>query len=208
MFTADYSKDEIPLASIPEKERFSILFSLLSGRTLIIVTRNSTEKATSLAKKLSILTPFENTMSYRVIQEVTSFGDCLKYSIVVTNDMSHVDNYYGLPICIFDLDTCKMFEDVPCPEKSFVRKLFPHNEKIDNIVLITVYNNLKHTFSKFLIKIAEVSTRTRQTRETMLNALESFQFSPVDEPIFKYWIYSLASSNECRTILLDSDLTK
>ncbi|OHT06914.1 hypothetical protein TRFO_24953 [Tritrichomonas foetus] len=213
MFTNDFSKETILISTMLEKKFQNLMFSILSGKTVVLITKNS-EAGLSLAQRLSILTPFDKPLTVCHIPKCATIASCMKYSIVVTEEIININKNEKkkLPVSLFFCDRLE-FEGTPCPDGSFVCRIAPMNETIktlnDNIFLITAYNNIKHTFSKFLIKIAELTARTRQTRERMLSALcrpESFNFSPVDEPIFKYWMYCMASKQKSvRTILVEAD---
>lgn len=210
-FEADHTTDGICLSRLKEKE--NIIFSLLCGITIVIQVpnnRKSVYDAQQFSKKLSVLSPLDKPQKIEYIPKIDLLSNILENDIVITHDCNQ--NLKQFPFAILNLENSSesFITPLSCPAGSFVHRLvssteaFPINE---NIFLIAIFNRIKHAYSKFLIKIAEISVRTRQTRERMLAALKSFSFQNDDEPIFKYWIYSMiskaSSSPNVKTIILN-----
>ena len=212
-FESDHSMDSFCLSKLVSRK--DIIFSLLCGITLVIIVPPTKYKeAEQFARKLSILTPLDRPLKKEYIQKVESVSEILKNDIIITHSCSVFISKQ--PFAYLNLENTPETFETPlcCPNNSFVFRFISSTENAqnvnENIFLIAAFNRIKHAYSKFLIKIAEISERTRQTRERMLAALKSFGFSPDDEPIFRHWMYSMASkvsfSPNVKTIILNSQL--
>lgn len=227
LFDNDHSKDKFLLSTIQssnDKKYLykNLIFSLLSGRTLIIEISSLQllEEVLLLANKLSILTQFDHhKLKIAKFPNLDSIDQCLQYDIVILQSQEESNyktvSFHNLPIDVlkFDTEHCFYLGQL-CPNESFVGQIDNFQNKFnnlqtipnfENIFLITALNTIKHAYSRFLIKISEISTRSRQTRERMLSAFESIGFSSDDEPIFRNWTYCLASNSpEIKTIHFDA----
>lgn len=207
-FETDHATDILCLSKLLSKK--DIIFTLLCGITLVVqVSSKKYNEAEQFCKKLSTITPLDIPLKIAYIREIKSITSILESDIVITHNCPDFGQKY--PFAKLNFESSEKFDTpLKCPNNSFVSNLVSSTEAYssnENIFLITIFNRIKHIYSKFLIKIAETSERTRQTRERMIEALKSFGFSPDDEPIFRYWIYSMSSkassSPNTKTIILN-----
>ena len=175
---------------LQNKTFFDCLYSLMSGKTLVFKADNL-DVAKFIAKRFSILSPFNEPFSLKIFNNnIPSHIDCLPYSIIVTKEIESSDL-----LNIFELSTCT-FYGTKCPETSIIKQIANNsNEVSDNIIMFNAFNDIKQIFVRFQIKIAEILSRTIQTRERMLNSLKTIGFSSEDEPILKYFIYSISNKH-------------
>lgn len=223
-FETDHSSDVFCLSRLLTASKKDIIYSLLCGLTLVLQIPSSKflNDAEQFCKKLSMLTPFDAPLKIKYIQKIDLISKILEYDIIITEFCPNL--VQKLPFALLNIKNPHEIEietPLSCPAHSFVSNLISSTENIfmisststninENIFMIAIFNRIKHAYSKFLIKIAEISERTRQTRERMIDALKSFGFTPDDEPIFRYWIYSMASnassSPNVKTIILNPKL--
>ncbi|OHT14308.1 hypothetical protein TRFO_15332 [Tritrichomonas foetus] len=180
------------------------LFSILSGRTLVIRS-NQTSKALSLVKKISILSPFFKP-EFILQKDTVDPSECLKYAFVITKNILDSDKKN---LSILDLISM-VYSGDGCPQKSFVacelcREQVVNHIESEKVFLLHLYSTLNRISIRFLIKLSEYSKIGKiLTKDKMLTSLKEFGFSPDDEPIFRYCIHCYFNKQHTRPILMNN----
>ena len=201
----------VPSLSIPEDKSLiflhkngalkNILFSLLSGKTIILVCSNI-ESILPLSVSLVELMPFRWDDDLYAFSQPVKIQDCLRYSVVtVPSLIDDKDNQNSKLVSIIDFNKGK-YIGTKCPEKSTVNK-FPFNPKnTEGIFWIRLNYNInlvKEKIERFaLIHLS----RAPRSRKDVLSLFEIIGFSVVDEPIFSFFLNSM-NSPQCRPLILD-----
>ena len=170
---------------------FYIAFSLLSGQTLIIKTKD-TQTGVALAKKLTVLCPFFKENELHICDSIEAVS-CLKYSIVVCKDI--IGEYRDI-VSFLDIDTGYYSGD-GCPPSSYVWKVLGNCTDIsESAFILNVLLRLKHSSAYFVGKLAVVSTEGNNAScDRLLSILKEFGFSNADIPILKYWVHAYFNKN-------------
>ena len=207
-----FSNIYVPSLNIPEDRSLIFLhkngilkhalFSLLSGKTIILVCSNI-ESILPLSISLVELLPFRWEDDIYSFSNSIKIQDCLRYSVVTAPSIiEEKDNQNSKLVSIIDFNKGK-YIGTKCPEKSTVSK-FPFNPKnTEGIFWIRLNYNinlLKEKIERFAI--IQLS-RAPRSRRDVLSLFELIGLSGVDEPIFSFFMNSMNSSS-CRPLILDS----
>ena len=171
---------------VKTKVFFYIAFSLLSGQTLIIKTKDK-QAGIALAKKLTILCPFFKENGLHICDSIDPISS-LKYAIVVCQDI--IGNYLDA-INLIDIDI-GIYSGDGCPPSSYVWKILGTCTDIsESAFILNVFLRLKHSSAYFVGKLAVVSAEGNDNSpDSLLSILKEFGFSHSDIPILKYWVYA------------------
>ena len=174
---------------------FHSIFSILSGRTLVIKSSRS-EEVLFLGKKLSLFIPFYNEHLFAQLDKIT-VADALQYSIVIVKEFP--PEIHG-ELSLLDLDN-RMYKGESCPHKSFVwttgQKATKSNEAS---FLVTLFREVKRTAGKLSIMLSNVFT----SRDDLKDLIISNGLHIDDEPLFKYWIACASNQETSRPILTNN----
>ncbi|OHT03285.1 hypothetical protein TRFO_29377 [Tritrichomonas foetus] len=210
----DPESHNILVKSLVEKQVFShVIFSLLSGQTLLILSKNKFSDSISLAERLQIFVPFFNP-AYSIATNEIDENDCSRYSIAVSsaiirNDETNPNTFSSIynNVSILDFDK-GVYTGCACPKGSFVeKKLGSGNDQSERIFLLIQYNILKHSANEFVTKLAEFTKESLKLRtcEKMIGSLHEIGFSKDDEPILRYWVHCYFNKQKLRPILARSE---
>lgn len=173
------------------------LFSILSGKTLIIVS-STPENWKPLAYSLTSLCPYRWKNDILQFNSPVKPTDCLTATTVVAQSIIEVESPYA---SIVNMDT-GVFQGYQCPEKSCINK-FQLSDKYSEgtfwLRLNYAIKNIKERFSRFsLIHL----TRAPPSEDELGPLLQQVGLSPCDLPIFAFW--TIASRNSERRPLIIS----
>ena len=169
---------------------YFVAFTLLSGQTLIIKSRDK-KLGSFLAKKLSILCPFFREKDLHICTEIDAISS-LKYSIVVCNKV--IGEYKNI-VSFLDIDV-GFYSGDGCPQTSYVwRVLGRCTDLSENAFILNVLLRLKSTSSEFIIKLSSIAEGKESSPDHLINSMKEIGFSVADIPIMKYWIHAYFNKN-------------
>jgi hypothetical protein len=175
----------------------SCLFSLFSGRTLVLNSGNQ-RKALNFAQRIAVVSPFTEPFSIADLDKPIGF-EYLKYDIVVSHEIQSAD------VSVLNLDSLT-FVGAQCPPESIVCQEFAKTgDEPEGRTLLIAANEAKRLFARFRWKLAEISVRGIQTEERIVRAMKSLRFAQCDLPICRYWMMRSPSQQQsAKPILIDS----
>ena len=197
LLAKDFQNTQFTLSKLKQEDLEACVFSLLSGKVLVLVSKECNQGAMELAKELSILSPFGRPFSIAKEGEGKE-SDYPKFSIIVAQSQIKLASAYS----IMDLDISK-FAGEKCPDKSFLRTeaactQICRNDS-ENSLLVYLFQLINERYGRFLWTLADMSERTCQTEERMRKSL---QFHEDDTPILKYWMACRFNRHRQRPILI------
>jgi hypothetical protein len=197
VFTENYTRAKFLI--LQSKCLPDCLFTLLSGRTLFLVSEDCAA-ARSLATRFAVMSPFGSPFSVGEADYDMTLR-FVQYSIVVSR---FPNPRFG---CVYNLDQ-GTFRGTPCPPDSILAtKMGRFSDGSENIAVICAANDVRRIYARFKVKLADVLPRPLHTEEDMLDSLKSVGFAPSDVPLLRYWMVCLASGGGPKPILLDQFLT-
>ena len=199
----DPNNNNLLVKSLVEKQIFHhCIYSLLSGHTLLIISKERFSDAISLGEHLQVFVPFFNKkFSIATDGEIDS-NDCEQYSIAVTSGIVDELNP-NISVLNFDNNT---YCGIGCPKNSFVNnKLGIGADQSEGIFLLIQFNILKHAANSFINKLAEFSKESRN-QEEIINSLSDIGFTSVDKPIIDYWKHCYYNQQEIRPFTFNNKM--
>ncbi|OHT07017.1 hypothetical protein TRFO_24732 [Tritrichomonas foetus] len=180
------------------------VYTILSGQSLLILSKQSFNEAISLAERMQIFIPFFQPQHSRIDLNI-DLSECFKYSLSVAQET------YGksdIQISILDLDN-KIYIGEGCPKNSFVqKKMGKGSDQSERVFLLLQHHQLKTISNQFLTKLAEYQKKEKFTFEKMMFEMAQIGFSKDDFPILNYLIHSYFNQQKCRPILMNNNISR
>ena len=171
---------------------FHCIFSVLSGRTLVIRSSDF-EGAKALGMKFAVFAPFFDESHFAAFDKITVAG-ALRYAIVVVKEFPPET---GGAVSFLDLGN-KMYKGESCPRKSFVWKTGENISKSNEAsFIVSCYREVKKVAGKLTIACMSSSGDKSST----LQNLSDYGLEKDDEPIFRYWMSCATNVQKSRPVI-------
>ncbi|KAH0785328.1 hypothetical protein GPJ56_010739 [Histomonas meleagridis] len=180
-----------------------ILYSILSGRTLVIES-SFIKEAEALGNRFSLLVPFFKPEHFKVTESPISLESCLPYSVVITTKFN-IDLEESDRVAYLNLNK-HYYRGPICSQRSLVYKTLNINEVKTEFGLVLVSLNALETFKEKIIGISNLVENV----PTSLSKVSQYWDMPSsyegDFKIFEFWVHSANNRNSGRTVLMNHKL--
>jgi hypothetical protein len=181
---------------------FHCVFSLLSGKTLVIMA-----SANRKAEAISLFNSFCHFLLFRweddclILEESEKPETLVKFALVLVTGPVETGSRL---ISVLNFDTGQFFGSY-CPEDSSVLKLAAGKADVSACVfelkVIDALHQMRDKFVRFSICYL---TRLPRLAHELPDIMDLAGLSDADEPIFRFWMAAMANLGKRRPILLDN----